>query len=287
MISQLNQPDLLRAQKRPLNSIVRLFAMGRDRLTIVALAVIAYALASVVHEGLGHGGACVLSGGKPQLITSMQFQGDSRGLSTAAVKFIAAGGTIANLILAVVAIALLARRADATWFFLWLTASINLMVATGYLLYSGVANIGDWSVIIRGWSGGWFWRITLTLIGGATYWLTVKWAMRTLGSRLGEDRVRKANSLSLVSFITGGVLSVVAGVFDPGGLILVLISGTTASLGGTSGLAWGPQLLHDPAFAPQCGEALEVRRSWRAIAAAVAVAAMFILLLGPGVKLSR
>jgi len=111
--------------------------------------------------------------------------------------------------------------------------------------------------------------------------------MRTLGSRLGEDRVREANGLSLVAFITGGALSIVAGLFDPGGLILVLISGTAASLGGASGLAWGPQLLHDPAFAPRRGEALEVRRSWPVIAAAVAVAAMSILVLGPGVKLSR
>ena len=197
--------------------------MERDRLTIIALAVIACALVTVVHEGVGHGGACVLSCGKPQLMTSMQFQGDDRGLSTAAVKFIAAGGTIANLIFAAVAIMLLKRRADGTWFFLWLFASMNLMLATGYLLYSGLANIGDWSVIIRGWSPGWFWRVTLALVGGGTYWLTVKWAMRTLGSRLGEDRVRGANSLSLVSFITGGVLSLLAGLFDPGGLFLVLI----------------------------------------------------------------
>src|SRR3954468_24507619 len=157
-----------------LSRFVRLFAMKRDRLTIVALAVIACALVTVIHEGVGHGGACLLSGGKPELITSMQFQGDSRGLSTAAVKFIAAGGTIANLLIAAVAIMLLGRRADATWFFLWLVATTNLMLATGYLLYSGVANIGDWSVIIRGWSAGWFWRVTLALIGGATYWLTVK-----------------------------------------------------------------------------------------------------------------
>src|SRR5438128_11957940 len=147
--------------------------MERDRLTIVALAVIACALASVIHEGVGHGGACVLSGGRPELMTSMQFQGDSRGLSSAAVKFIAAGGTIANLILAAVAIRLMKRRADAMWFFLWLSASINLMLATGYFLYSGVADIGDWSVIIRGWPGAWVWRSILALIGGATYWLSV------------------------------------------------------------------------------------------------------------------
>lgn len=261
--------------------------MIRDRLTIVSIAILACALATVVHEGLGHGGACLLSGGRPELMTSMQFQGDHRGLSNAAVKFIAAGGTLANLICAMVAIRLLARKADATWFFFWLTASLNLMVATGYLLYSGIANIGDWSVIIRGWSPGWLWRGALAVIGGGTYWLTVRWAMRTLGSRLVGQRVREANGLSLVSFVTGGVLSLVAGLFDPGGVTVILISGVAASLGGASGLAWGPQLLHDPDFAPPIGEVLEVRRSWQAIAAAVVVAAIFIFLLGPGVKLSR
>jgi hypothetical protein len=75
-----------RLRVRRLIRNVRLFAMKRDRLTIVALAVIACALVTVVHEGVGHGGACVLSGCKPELMTSMQFQGDHRGLSTAAVK---------------------------------------------------------------------------------------------------------------------------------------------------------------------------------------------------------
>ena len=70
-------------------------------------------------------------------------------------------------ILADVAIMLLGRKADATWFFLWLFATINLMAATGYFLYSGVADIGDWSVVIRGWSPVWFWRVTLALIGYA------------------------------------------------------------------------------------------------------------------------
>ena len=38
-----------------------------DALTIGAIAVFAYVLASVLHEGLGHGGACYITGGKVKL----------------------------------------------------------------------------------------------------------------------------------------------------------------------------------------------------------------------------
>lgn len=36
-----------------------------DVWTIVAIAVVAYVFADTIHEAIGHGGACVLTGGKP------------------------------------------------------------------------------------------------------------------------------------------------------------------------------------------------------------------------------
>src|SRR5262249_9107315 len=71
-----------------------------DLLTLASLAVVAYALANVIHEGLGHAGTCVLVGGKPLVLTSMHFEGDTEGLSPIADRLIAAGGTIANLVAA-------------------------------------------------------------------------------------------------------------------------------------------------------------------------------------------
>ncbi|HXH28971.1 MAG TPA: hypothetical protein VNL37_07995, partial [Candidatus Polarisedimenticolia bacterium] len=47
-----------------------------DLPTLAAVAVVAYALSNVIHEGLGHGGACRLVGGTPRLLTSMTFDGD-------------------------------------------------------------------------------------------------------------------------------------------------------------------------------------------------------------------
>ena len=65
-----------------------------DVLTVVSVAVVAYALSNVAHEGFGHGGACLLVGCSPHLLTSMQFDGDSAQLPEAAARLIAAGGSV-------------------------------------------------------------------------------------------------------------------------------------------------------------------------------------------------
>ena len=74
---------------------------------------------------------------------------------------------------------------------------------------------------------------------------------------------------------------------SPGGVVVVLISGVAASLGGTSALAWGPQLLHDPRLGVPTGTQLEVRREVRWIVVAALVAIAFVLVLGPGISFHR
>ena len=251
---------------QPMGSVENSNAMTprADWLTVIAVAAVAHALAVLVHEGLGHGGACLLAGCRPQLMTTMQFQGDERSLSRAGIKFIAAGGTLANLLVATIAVGFLRRRrerANAGAFFLWLFATINLLEACGYLLYSGVSNIGDWAEVMRGLTPFWIWRAGLVLVGASTYWLTTRWAMGQLGQRLrtsGAARVAGANRYTLTAYAVGGLLSLAAGLFEPGGALIVLISGVAASLGGASGLAWGPQLLRDPRLGEPAEPALHV-----------------------------
>jgi hypothetical protein len=123
-----------------------------DSLTVSAIAVVAHALSVFIHEALGHGGACVAVGCTPRLLTTMQFQGDESSLSKVAVAAISAGGSVANLVAAAIAMLLLRRHrgpAGSGWFFLWLFATVNLLAAAGYPLYSGVANIGDWANIVQ------------------------------------------------------------------------------------------------------------------------------------------
>jgi hypothetical protein len=223
----------------------------------------------------------------------MQFVGDETGLSANAVRFVAAGGTFANLIFAAITISALRRRRDAQgagWFFLWLFATINLLHAAGYLLFSGVGGIGDWAEIVRGLSPWWAWRGALAIIGGASYWMATRWSMRQLAERLresGQARVAEANRFTITAYTAGGAQSIIAGLLDPGGAALVLISGAAASLGGTSALAWGSQLLRDPSFAPERRNPLAVRLDRRWIAAAVIASSIFILVFGRGISLAR
>jgi len=50
-----------------------------DVVTVVSIAVLAYALANILHEAIGHGVACVALGGKPLVLSSLHFDcGENR-----------------------------------------------------------------------------------------------------------------------------------------------------------------------------------------------------------------
>jgi hypothetical protein len=68
-----------------------------DRLTLVAIAAVAYVLANGVHEGVGHGGARLLMGGRPVALSAVFFECDRSGLPASTHRWIAAAGTLANL----------------------------------------------------------------------------------------------------------------------------------------------------------------------------------------------
>ena len=264
---------------------------GSDWLTVIAVAAVVHGVTTMVHEAVGHGGACLLVGCQPQLLTTMQFKGDERSLSSVGTKFIAAGGTLANLLAAAIAVGFLQRRrerATAGTLFIWLFATVNLLEAGGYFLYSGATNIGDWADVVRGRSPYWIWHGGLLLVGALSYWFFTRWAMGQLGRHLravGRARVAEANRYSVTAYVVGGLLSLGAGLFEPGGAFIVLISGVAASLGGTSGLGWGPQLLNDAQLGKPEESPLLVARDWRWIAAGALVAGLFVFALGRGVSL--
>src|SRR5678816_1333640 len=74
-----------------------------DPWTVAAIAVVTYAASNLVHEGLGHGGTCLLVGGRPEELTAVFFDGDLDGLPASSGKWVAAGGSIANLAAAALA----------------------------------------------------------------------------------------------------------------------------------------------------------------------------------------
>jgi hypothetical protein len=258
-------------------------ASARDLPTIIAISIVAFAIADVLHEGVGHGSACLLTGGHARVLTSVYFDCDRSN------RLIAAGGTLSNFVFGFICwIALRAANPARrhSRFFLWLLMTVNLLQASGYFLFSGVANFGDWADVIQNLKPAALWRVGLTLLGAVSYALLVWLALLELRRFLGESDYRRgaAKDLTIIPYITGGVLYTVAGMFNPVGMILVGLSAAAASFGGTSGMAWMTQYLQTKLIPRIPGHPLSLPRSRGWITAALITAAIFVGILGHGVR---
>jgi hypothetical protein len=122
--------------------------------TVIGIAMVAYAACDMVHEVAGHGLACALTGVRALSLSTVALQTGSSS------RLVAAAGSIANVVVGVLALIAFRRgpRSGATRYFLWLFASLNLLNGTGYLLFSGLLDVGDWAVVIAGFEPHWAWR---------------------------------------------------------------------------------------------------------------------------------
>ena len=97
-----------------------------DIATVASIGVIAYILGNLLHEGLGHAGACIITGGKAISLTAVAMD------CSAENRLVIAGGTIMNTVAGLVFFLLgrLAGRDRAHLkYFLWISMTINLMEA--------------------------------------------------------------------------------------------------------------------------------------------------------------
>jgi hypothetical protein len=256
-----------------------------DIWTIAAIAICATVITDFIHEGLGHGGMCVVTGAQALVLSTVHFE------CSADTRLVAAGGTLANLIFgAMFWSAARAAKRSAPWrYFFWLLMTFNLFDAAGYFLFSGIGNFGDWAVVVAGWQPSWAWRIGLVALGAVTYFLLfVPLCLRELRPFLGKDaeiRVRRARRLTVVPYLTSGVLSCAAGALNPVGPLLILVSAAAASFGGHSGLAWMWTLLQGPRISSSELQMPEIERNRAWMVAAAVLAILFIAGLGPGVRL--
>jgi len=253
------------------------------------MAVVAYGIANLIHEGAGHGGACLLAGCHPESMSSIHFEGNYDGVSDTAQRWVAASGSIANVLLGLPAwMALAKARAPHLRWFLWMLVFVNLLQATGYLLFSGIGNVGDWAVVVRDWQPAWAWRVGLVVVGGVSYMWVARACARTLAALVGAleaDRERRARSLAWTVYFTGGILYCVSGALNPLDPILLLISAAAASFGGTSALLWCTSWLRNPAFAATASPPAMPGRHPGWIGAGIVMAVVFIAVMGPGIRL--
>ncbi len=246
----------------------------------MAIAVIAYAMATIIHETVGHAGVALLAGAKLKMITSIHMNYDERGISLATRKWIAAAGTIANFVTGCVALALLHLRGKRTnvAYFLWLFMSINFLVASGYPGYSGLTNIGDWAFIVRDLPHVWFWRSLLMIVTVVLYLFFMRVSSTELARLIGSRDRAVARQLTLPAYLTGGVLYCASGAFNPLGPKLILISAAAASFGATYGVVGILGDFHES----NEQAAFPVTPSTPWVSAGAVAALLFIFVLGRG-----
>ena len=184
-----------------------------DKLMLGALGICAYIIADIVHEVIGHGGSCILTGGSISLLSSAFFHSNNGN------TLVDIGGPIANILAGILSLLLLNSYKNfsvRTRYFLILLMAFNLFWGTGGLIYSGVTGKDDWSYLITGLQPSWFWRTLLVVIGLILYYTTIRIASAKLMLITGDDSGRR-KQLILVPYLAAGVSACFAALFDLSG----------------------------------------------------------------------
>jgi hypothetical protein len=254
-----------------------------DRATLVAISALACILQDVLHEGLGHGVTAWLSGAHRITVSTvaMQCEIDTRWIS--------ANGTLVNLLFAAIFWLLLRRPQGyrpAARYFLVLAMAGNLFTGTGYFLFSGVTNFGDWAAVIQGLQPHGMWRAGLVIVGAVSYYASMlvvaaelKWFRRE------NEGPRRLRVLCWTPYVTDGILAGLGGLLNPAGLFYVIASALPSTLGANAGLLSLPSMMRKNRHeAPRVGP---IKRSIAWIAPAILLSLLFIFVLGRGLTWSR
>lgn len=259
-------------------------AVHDDRPTVIFISLLAYVLDDVLHEGLGHGVTAWLSGAHHLTLSTVALSTD---IDT---RWISANGTLANLLFGAI-FWLLLRKSEgykpATRYFLVLAMAGNFFTGTGYFLYSGVTNFGDWAAVIRGLEPHWLWQSGLIALGLPAYAASVWLVARALKpfDRPAEPP-RRIRTLSWTPYVSEGVLAGVAGLLNPAGLFYVIAAALPSTLGANAGMWALPGLIRRrvPTAQEQVG-VISGSVPWLCLGAIATV--FFIVVVGRGLTWNR
>jgi hypothetical protein len=255
-----------------------------DALTVCAISILAGMLANVLHEGLGHAAIALLTGANSGVLSTVAWS------SAQDSRLVAAGGTLANLAAGLIFwIALRSARTASvrSRFFLLISLAFNLFDGTGYFLFSGFSDFGDWAAVIAGLPAHGLWRVLLVVVGISSYFAVALLVGRALVRYVGVPRNdrRRLAKLTLLPYLTSVILASAAGVLNPLGLQLLWQSALPATAGGHSGLLW--LKFYIPRGTAPERPSDGISRSYTWIAAAAALTVLFIFVLGRGMTLHR
>ena len=255
-----------------------------DLPTVCAISTLAGMLANVLHEGLGHAATALLTGAKSGVLSTVAWSSDYDS------RLVAAGGTLANLAAGLVFWMTLrsARSASVRWrFFLLTSLAFNLFDGTGYFLFSGFTDFGDWATVIAGLPAHWLWRALLVVGGIVAYFGAVLVVGSALIRYVGVPRneSRRLTKLTLLPYLSSILLASASGLLNPIGIQLMWQSALPATAGGQSGLLWLRYYIPKTAVPERSSDSIARNYAW--IAVAIALSIPFIFVLGRGITLHR
>ena len=167
---------------------------------------------------------CMLVGGRVTLLTSVYFRCSNGGPLTDAA------GPLMNLVVGMACWVLLqgGRPYSQSWhLFLTFAMAFTLFWGTGYFVFSGVTDTGDWSFVLRGLplEPHWLWRTLISVLGAYLYCESVKRV---------AIYVPPGTPLVL-PYLVGGAVSVSAVLFFAGSTLPALRAAMQESLGAAVG----------------------------------------------------
>lgn len=259
-----------------------------DRLTVIAIAVIAYAIANVSHELIGHCTMAVLVGTRCKVLSSTYIPLASE-IPTWKYNIIVPAGCAANFIAALVCLALLRTRQTAqptVRYFLWLTMCVNLFLPSTYIAVAPIIKFGDSYILIHELPRQWFWRSVVALLGAVLWWFSFQLCRAELGKLIGVGgNAARSIAWKLVApaYVAGGIITVASALFSQ----LEAKWAQLQAAGGTFGLTIWLLLLPFviPAPVKPLTHSFMLTRSVRWIVAGVLSALIFVGVLGRGISL--
>jgi hypothetical protein len=270
------------AVHEPGAAVVR--AAGDSVMTVCAVAVLAMMISTMLHEGIGHALTALLTVAHSGVLSTVAWN------SSHDSKLVDAGGTIVNLIAAAAFWLLLrgaVRTSAATRLLLLLGCAFNLFAGTGYFLFSGVTNFGDWAAVIQGLQPHVLWRVLLVVGGVLGYWGALVVAGSSLIRYVGLPRSQRGRILriTLAAYLSAVVLACIAASFNPEGIRLVIVSALPATAGAGSGLLY--MQFYARRNVQPAVNVEPINRSFPWIAVSAACAIPYIFVLGRGITLTR
>lgn len=249
--------------------------MRDDTPTVCAISALAAIVSNVLHEGVGHAVVALLTGTQTGTLSTVAWS------SVSDTRLVAAGGSLVN-VGAGLAFWFALRRVTAASaqvrFFLIMASAFNLLSGTGYPLFSGITNFGDWAIVTAGLRPAWAWRALLIVVGLVGYY----GALRLVGRGLGAQPARRIRGLMVSAYVTAITVACLAALFNPVGPQLMWQSALPSTAGANAGLLW-MQYYVPRGVAPEQAGTIARGPVW--IAAGVVAALAFIGVLGRGVTL--